>query len=31
MNVVFTGPAFDNAGKAIVRQGLINVCKERGI
>ncbi len=29
-NVVFTGPAFDNAGHAVVRADLIAACKATG-
>jgi hypothetical protein len=30
MNVVFTGPAFDNAGNSIVRDNLIAACAKQG-
>jgi hypothetical protein len=30
LNVVFTGPAFDNAGHAVVRADLIEACKATG-
>ena len=30
MNVVFTGPAFDNSGHSIVRDNLIAACMKKG-
>jgi hypothetical protein len=30
MNVVFTGPAFDNGGNTIVRDNLIAACMKKG-
>ena len=30
MNIVFTGPGFDSAGKSIVRANLITACKASG-
>ena len=31
MNVVFTGPAFDGAGQAIIRANLIAACQKTGL
>ncbi len=30
LNVVFTGPAFDNAGQSVVRESLIAACQKKG-